>query len=149
MRLEVTRKTDLATRALLELGAADARAKAADLAARLGTTPGFLSQVIAPLAAQGWVRSEPGPTGGYRATVSLDQVSLRDVIEAVEGPTDTGRCVLEDRPCRGDDDPCALHGPWSAARERLLADLDATPLSSLAARRASTASALAGAEPPR
>ncbi len=111
MRLEVTRKTDLATRALLELGAADSRAKAADLAARLGTTPGFLSQVIAPLVAQGWVRSEPGPTGGYRAMVSLDHLSLRDVIEAVEGPTDTGRCVLEDRPCGGDDDPCRAARP--------------------------------------
>ncbi len=132
MRLEVTRKTDLATRALLELGRGGERAKAADLAARLGTTPGFLSQVVAPLSAQGWVRSEPGPTGGYRATVSLDDLSVLDVVEAVEGPTDTGRCVLEDRPCGGGG-TCALHVAWSRARAQLIEELGKMPLSALPA----------------
>jgi len=141
MRLEVTRKTDLATRALLELGRAGdggttaTRAKASVLAGRVGTTPGFLSQVISPLAAKGWVRSDPGPTGGYVATLDLDTVSVLDVIEAVEGPTDTGRCVLEDRPCAGGG-LCALHVPWLQARGQLLTELAATPLSSLPRPRA-------------
>lgn len=134
MRLEVTRKTDLATRALLELARAGDRSKASDLAQRVGTTPGFLSQVISPLTARGWVRSDPGPTGGYVATVGLEDVSVLDVIEAVEGPTDTGRCVLEDRPCAGGG-TCALHVPWSQARGQLLTELAGTPLSSLPAPR--------------
>src|SRR5688500_15833892 len=112
MRLEVTRKADLATRALLELAALGRRSKSSELAERLGTTPGFLSQVLSPLVAQGWVRSDPGPSGGYRLAVAADEVSVLDVIEAVEGPTDTGRCVLEDRPCGGAG-LCALHVPWS------------------------------------
>ncbi len=99
---------------------------------RLGTTPGFLSQVVAPLSAQGWVRSEPGPTGGYRATVSLDDLSVLDVVEAVEGPTDTGRCVLEDRPCGGGG-TCALHVAWSRARAQLIEELGKMPLSALPA----------------
>lgn len=44
------------------------------------------------------MRSEPGPTGGYVVTIDLAEVSVLDVIESVEGPTDTGRCVPEDRP---------------------------------------------------
>ena len=130
MRLEVTRKTDLATRALLELGRRGDRAKASDLAELVGTTPGFLSQVSSPLTAQGWMRSDPGPTGGYVATVDLGDVSVLDVIEAVEGPTDSGRCVLEDRACGGGG-TCALHVPWMQARGHLLTELARTPLSSL------------------
>jgi Rrf2 family protein len=137
MRLEVSRRADLATRALLELRARDGRTKAAVLAERVGTTPGFLTQVMAPLVARGWVRSDPGPTGGYRLAGAED-VSVLDVIEAVEGPTDTGRCVLEDRACAGGRHggaagpaPCALHGPWSEARQQLLATLAATTLSTL------------------
>lgn len=130
MRLEVTRKSDLATKALLALGRDGDRAKSSDLAERVGTSPGFLSQVIAPLAAKGWVRSDPGPTGGYVATIDLDAVSVLDVIEAVEGPTDTERCVLEDRTCAGGG-LCALHAPWSHARAQLLGQLRATPLSSI------------------
>jgi Rrf2 family iron-sulfur cluster assembly transcriptional regulator len=131
MRLEITRRADLATRAMLELARLDRRAKAAELAARVGTTPGFLAQAMTPLVSRGWVRSEPGPTGGYAAAVGLDSVSVLDVIESVEGPTDSGRCVLEDRPCAGASQ-CALHQPWSRARSQLLSELGRTPLSALA-----------------
>jgi Rrf2 family iron-sulfur cluster assembly transcriptional regulator len=130
MRLEVTRKADLATRVLLELSGRGTRAKSAELADAVGTTPGFLTQVVAPLAVRGWVDSEPGPTGGYRATVALGDVSVLDVIEAVEGPSESGRCVLEDRPCAGGDQ-CALHVPWSRARAQLVAELACTPLATL------------------
>jgi Rrf2 family transcriptional regulator, iron-sulfur cluster assembly transcription factor len=130
MRLDVTRKADLATRVLLELSGRDERTKSADLADAVGTTPGFLTQVVAPLAMRGWVDSEPGPTGGYRAAVALGDVSVLDVIEAVEGPSESGRCVLEDRPCaRGSQ--CALHVPWSRARAQLVAELARTPLATL------------------
>ena len=65
MRLEITRRSDLATRALIELARLGRRTKSAELAEAIGTTPGFLSQAMTPLAAKGWVRSEPGPSGGY------------------------------------------------------------------------------------
>jgi Rrf2 family transcriptional regulator, iron-sulfur cluster assembly transcription factor len=133
MRLEISRKADLATRTLIQLASTGLRSKSSELAEQVGTTPGFLSQVVAPLAARGWVRSDPGPTGGYVATVELGDVSVLDVIEAVEGPTDTGRCVLEDRACAGGG-LCALHTPWAQARGQLLAGLAGTPLSELAAR---------------
>jgi Rrf2 family transcriptional regulator, iron-sulfur cluster assembly transcription factor len=136
MRLEVSRKADLATRVLLELSRTGRRSKSAELATAVGTTPGFLSQVVAPLATRGWVRSEPGPTGGYVSTVELEQVSVLDVIEAVEGPSESGRCVLEDRPC-SPGGQCALHLPWSRARAQLLGELARTPLSSLAAEEVS------------
>ena len=130
MRLEITRRSDLATRALLELARTVERTKASVLAERVGTTPGFLSQAMTPLVAQGWVRSDPGPTGGYTALVDPAALTVLEVIEAVEGPTDTGRCVLEDRPCAAAG-LCALHRPWSSARAQLLGELGGTPLSSL------------------
>lgn len=132
MKLEITRKTDLATRALLVLGEAGQRRKSRDLAHDLGTTPGFLTQVMAPLVGRRWVRSEPGPAGGYRAVVDLGAINVLEVIEAVEGPVDTEHCVLEDRTCKSAG-ACALHQPWSRARTQLLAELAATPLSTLPA----------------
>ena len=130
MRLEVTRRSDLAIRALLALRAGSDRTKAAELAERVGTTKGFLTQVMNPLVQQGWVRSDPGPTGGYVAAFDPAQVSVLAVIEAIEGPVDTGMCVLEDRSC-AQAGTCALHRPWSSARAHLLADLGAQRLASL------------------
>lgn len=133
MRLEVSRRADLAVRALQVLATAKGRLKAPALAVRLGTTPGFVAQVMAPLVQQHWVRSDPGPTGGYAARVDLDEVSVLAVIEAVDGATDRGRCVVEAKDCDGSH-PCALHEAWSAARTGLMDSLAATPVTaSLAA----------------
>ena len=57
--------------------------KAVELAERLDTTPGFVPQVIGPLVKAGWVRSDPGPAGGYALTGSPADVSVLDVIEAI------------------------------------------------------------------
>lgn len=130
MRLEITRKSDLATRAMIALARLGTKTKASLLAAAVGTTTGFLSQVMTPLVAKGWVRSDPGPTGGYTCTVDLAAISILDVIEAIEGATDTTHCVLIDRNC-SEASPCALHGPWSKARRQLLSDLRDTPLASI------------------
>ena len=125
MRLEVTRKSDLAVRSLQALALSPDRLKGPDLAAMVGRTSGFVSQVLTPLVRAGWVRSDPGTTGGYSLTADLDEVSVLAVIEAIEGPTDSGRCVLADRPCN-ERGVCALHVPWLRARAHLLAQLDGT-----------------------
>jgi len=125
MRLEVTRKSDLAVRALRSLAETGGRVKGPALADAVGSTSGFLSQVLTPLVRAGWVRSDPGPAGGYSLAVDLGSVSVFAVIEAIEGPTDSGRCVLADRPCN-DAGTCALHVPWLRARAQLLRELDAT-----------------------
>lgn len=126
MRLELQRKTDLAVRALTALNG-EARVKGPDLAGAIGTTPAFISQVMMPLVQRGWVQSDPGPTGGYRRVAELPSVSMLDVIEAVEGPTETGKCVLRGGPCPSDEN-CALHDAWMRARGALLDELAAIPL---------------------
>lgn len=110
-------------RSLRALSEAGGRVKAPDLAEQVGSTSGFVSQILAPLVREGWVRSDPGPNGGYSLRNDLAALSVLAVIEAVEGPTDTGRCVLADRPC-DESGTCALHVPWQRARAQLLDELD-------------------------
>ncbi len=107
--------------------------KGPELAERIGSTAGFLSQVLNPLVRSGWVRSDVGPSGGYSLAADLNDLSVLAVIEAIEGPTDSGRCVLEDRPCGSAVRPCALHVPWSSARERLTRELGEFSVGALAA----------------
>lgn len=144
MRLEVTRRSDLAVRALRALAAAGDRLKGPELAEIVGATPGFLGQAMTPLVRAGWVCSDPGPTGGYSLAGPLDDLSVLAVVEAVEGPTDSGRCVLVDGPCAGHG-TCALHEPWLRARTLLLAELDASPVIAPAPRAPTAAPAARGA----
>lgn len=130
MRLEVTRKSELALRAMRELAARDDTTKGATLAASIETTPAFLAQALAPLVRADHLRSEPGPSGGYRLLDTGRRLSVRDVIELIEGPTRVDRCVLSEGPCAGtgEGSPCALHNAWSAARNSLLRELAAMPV---------------------
>ena len=113
---------------LIVLAASKERMKATELAQALETTIGFVPQVAAPLIAHGWVQSNPGPTGGYQIIMSLDSISVLEVLEAVEGPVDTGRCVVERRQYALRT-ACALHAAWSRARDRMVSELARTPLS--------------------
>lgn len=131
MRLEITRRADLAVRAMVVLGETTGLLKATALADALETTPGFVPQVIGPLVKARWVRSEPGPTGGYATCVDLADVSVLEVIEAVDGATDDGRCVVADRYCDGAA-PCSLHAAWTRARNELVGVLSETTLSDVA-----------------
>lgn len=130
MRLELMRRTDLALRAMLALDAHGGRMTSTELAEEICGTRPFVSQVMTPLVKQGWVASVPGPRGGYELRVALDDVSILELVEAVEGPTDTGKCVLTGVPCPPGE-PCALHDAWTRARQALLDELARTPLSAV------------------
>lgn len=104
------------------------RTKSAELAEAIGTTPGFLSQAMTPLAARGWVQSEPGTLRWLPPHRRLGRGECvgRDRGDGKEGPSEGGRCVLEDRVC-GDSAPSALHQPWTRARTQLLDELSNSP----------------------
>ena len=131
MRLETTRKSDLAARAMITLAPESQPVKASELATELSATAAFMAHVMGPLVAQGWVASDPGRNGGYRLQVELADVSVLDLTEAVEGPTETGRCVVGDRPCL-DMGSCALHDAWIQARTVLTDELRRTSIADIA-----------------
>lgn len=137
MRLELTKKTDLAFQALSVIADSNGeRVNGSDLAAHLDISTQYLPHVMAPLTRAGWVSSVSGPRGGYTVADGLDNITLLDLIEAVEGPVDDSRCLhlgpLHDPEGACDTTMvCALHGPWTKARRALLDELSTTQLSDM------------------
>lgn len=127
MRLELFKRTDLSMQALERLAESDNGMPGARLASAIETTTNYLPQVMKPLVAAGWVTATSGPRGGYVLAANLDQISVLDVVEAVEGPTETGQCVLKGAPCPTLE-PCAFHSSWVRARDALVNELGATSL---------------------
>jgi Rrf2 family iron-sulfur cluster assembly transcriptional regulator len=123
MNITFTRRTYLAIAALSVLAEDGGRMGRGDLAERIGTTPSFLSQVMAPLTRSGWVVSERGPGGGYRLSGTAQEARLLDLVEAVEGPSRGSGCVLRPGPCPGPE-ACRFHEVWSEARQVLIDGLD-------------------------
>jgi Rrf2 family protein len=86
--VHVTAKADYAVRAVIELASsrADAPRKVDDVAKAQGIPVSFLENILTQLRSTGIVRSQRGPEGGYWLAHPADEVSLADVIRAVEGP---------------------------------------------------------------
>jgi Rrf2 family protein len=133
VRLELTRKSDLAVRSLTIMAERGRRVKSSELAQGLGATPAFVPQVVAPLIDRRWVGSDPGPAGGYTLLADLDTLTVLEVIEAVEGPTESGRCALDGEPC-SERGTCVVHEAWMRARALLLAELAGTTVSKVSGR---------------
>lgn len=117
MRLELTRRTDLAIRAMQTLHEVDERVPGRKLAELIGTTNPYIAQVVHPLVQHGWLDSKPGPTGGYGLVADPAKVKVLDVIELIEGPIDNSQCVLAGGPCG--DELCSLHDVWVDATRAL------------------------------
>ncbi|MEA1902849.1 MAG: Rrf2 family transcriptional regulator [Actinomycetota bacterium] len=124
MRLEMSKRTDLALRALAYLNS-NGDSSGMALADHIGTSSNYVPQVLKPTVEEGWICSTPGPGGGYRLCIDLDDVSILELVEAMEGPTEQQRCVLGGAPCPALE-PCALHHSWQKARGALLAELAST-----------------------
>ena len=86
--MHVTAKADYAVRAVVELAdsAQDAPRKVDDVAQAQGIPVSFLENILTQLRSAGIVRSQRGPEGGYWLSRPANEVTLAQVIRAVEGP---------------------------------------------------------------
>ncbi len=67
----------------------------------------LLARVMAKLSRADLVESSEGRAGGSRLARSPEEVTLRDAVQAVEGPSEIAHCVMQQRPC-GEGRLCAL-----------------------------------------
>lgn len=91
----------------------------------------FLAKVLRRLVQQGIVASFRGKKRGYALTRASETVSVKEILEAIEGPALFERCVFWGRNC-GDDAPCPLHEYWKQSRALLVGELQAATLEAMA-----------------
>jgi len=133
----INRRTDYATRAVLALALADDTHlhKLQELAATTQTPVTVLEQLLPQLRAAGIVRSERGPTGGYRLNHPPEEITLGRVVRLIQGPLAPIACATRHgpEPCPMELG-CSLQETWMAVRDATIAILDSTTFADLAAR---------------
>ena len=89
----------------------------ADISDRQGISLSYLEQLFANLRRQGLVSSSRGPGGGYRLSRSADEVTVLDVISAVDEKVDTTRCEGKGNCSNGEQ--CLSHEIWHSLSEQI------------------------------
>ena len=118
--MRVTAKSDYALRALIEIAQRDGGAPvSAEELGRLQDVPhGFLQAILADLRRAGILVSQRGQAGGWRMGRDADDVTVADVIRAVDGPLVS---VHGHRPesVEYNDAAAVLQHVWIASRRSL------------------------------
>ena len=120
--LQVSRKIDYALRAVIHLAneeASDRPCSVAEIASRERIPRQFLEKIVQELIHKGLVRSRRGPHGGYVLGRPAEQMTFRDVIEAVEGPISLNACVGEHPNCFLIGS-CGMEHVWREGQRRVL-----------------------------
>lgn len=72
------------------------------IAERQKVSVNYLEQLIAPLRKKGFVISSRGAQGGYRLARDPAEITVKEILETLEGPLAPSACVIE-----GEDDNCS------------------------------------------
>jgi Rrf2 family protein len=129
--VRLTAKADYACRAMVELATATAATKGERLSAAQGIPLKFLENILLDLKHAGLVESQRGNEGGYRLARQPSQISLADIIRAVDGPLANVRGQRpETLEYAGSAQP--LLNVWIALRANVRAVLEAVTLADVA-----------------
>ncbi|MFZ3090059.1 MAG: Rrf2 family transcriptional regulator [Nitrospirota bacterium] len=90
----------------------------------------FASKILQILVKSSLVRSQRGVKGGFMLAKPASQITLRDVIEVVEGPIFLNQCLIKKGECPRDDF-CPVHPVWREAQDKLMEILGGATIAGL------------------
>ncbi len=109
----------------------EGRFQAAEACREVGIPESYTRKVFQSLTQGGFLKAIRGPGGGYALSQPPEDVTVLDVIHAVDGEETFHHCVMG-LPCCGDEHPCPLHGVWSDVKGSLLGQLSENTLRQVA-----------------
>ncbi|MDX9709137.1 MAG: Rrf2 family transcriptional regulator [Trichloromonas sp.] len=101
-----------------------------EIAETVDVPQSFLAKIFQGLTRLGLVRSSRGAGGGFALARPASEISLREVIEAVEGPICANRCVIDASFC-GRGGNCTVHPVWHRVQDQVRSILDDVSLAEL------------------
>ena len=131
--LHITRKGDYAIRGMVYLATQpkDRMTLISEMAADIDVSQTLLAKVFQNLGKVGLVKSYRGVGGGFMLGRPAEEISLLEIVEAVEGPIVLNRCLLKKGTCSRDG-ACTVHPVWRELQEKMRDMLGKVSLKQLA-----------------
>jgi len=133
--MQITRQADYALRAMLYLARLEPNQRAAtsQIAEEQEIPPSFLAKIISQLSIAGLIHTSRGARGGVSLARKPEDVSLLDVVEAIDGPIALNECTQDPGICSFGES-CPIHEIWCEAREDLVRKLSESTFDKLLER---------------
>ena len=132
--MQITRQADYAVRAVLHLArTGDQRTPTSIIAEEQRIPPSFLAKIISQLSIAGLLHTSRGARGGVTLAREAKDITLLEVVEAIDGPIQLNECVGDSGTCSFEDG-CPLRPVWCDAQEELVGRLKSTNFDDLMAK---------------
>jgi Rrf2 family protein len=133
--MQITRQADYAVRAVLHLAKMgnSERAATSTVAKEQNIPPSFLAKIISQLSIAGLLHTSRGARGGVTLARDPKDITLLEVVEAIDGPIQLNECVGSDGGCHFDGD-CPIKPVWCDAQEELVKRLKDTNFGDMIAK---------------
>lgn len=106
------------------------RFQAKDVCEKAGIPESFTRKVFQALVQGSFLEAARGPGGGYVLTKHPRDISLLEIIKAVDGEGTFDHCIMGLPQCEREH-PCPLHEVWAGAKQQLLEQIEAKTLQDL------------------
>jgi Rrf2 family protein len=132
MGLRLTNAADYAIRAMIHMACLpeDGVAMRSDIARIHGIPSSFMAKILRSLVKAGLLRSTRGVHGGFALARPTTDISLLDVVEAIEGPLGIVDCTQEPCACELADE-CPAQPVWANVQSQMASVLRAATLEDL------------------
>ena len=132
--MQITRQADYAVRTVLHLAQNKSgdRTSTSTIAKEEHIPPSFLAKIVSQLSISGLLHTSRGARGGVTLARDPKEITLLQVVEAIDGPIQLNECVGENGVCSFDVD-CPIQSVWCDAQEELVAHLGKTDFAQLLA----------------
>jgi Rrf2 family protein len=130
--MQIPRRVDYGLRAVIYLSNRDPEkcCPIAEIAKQQRVPRKFLEKIVQDLIRSGLIKSKRGSSGGYTLARPAEDISLFDVIQAIEGPLAVNACLDEHLGC--DQSPsCTMQGVWSDVQRKITEMLTQTTIADL------------------
>ncbi len=133
--LEVTRQADYALRATTQIARLPAgeRVATATIASEQNIPLPFLAKIISQLVVRGILETVRGASGGVSLARDPQDINMREIIEAIDGPISLNRCTRDPSVCN-QAETCPFCEIFVEAQQALTDQLDNTTLADLVER---------------
>ncbi|MCQ4635172.1 Rrf2 family transcriptional regulator [Anaerovorax odorimutans] len=119
MQLKLT--TDYAIRTVLYLAENDRIVASSEIAEKMAIPRKYLINIIGTIKKAGLIDTHKGQQGGYSLKLPPEEISLYDIIRAMEGEIAFNRCMESDGFCsRNAAAYCPVHSVYEEAQEKII-----------------------------
>lgn len=121
---------EYAIKALIQLKDENQNYDARNICRRARVPESFARKIFQDLVRNNFLEAVSGPGGGYRLKKKPDEITILDIVHAVDGEDSFDQCIMGLSKC-GNQKPCLLHESWLKAKIPLLTELKKKKLSDL------------------